>query len=120
LTLSVEYRAQKRKGGSAVPRPSASNDSKYNESAGAIYIVKKSESRRRRTAEAAGATLSLQDAMPESDPAYSILAGILSLVPASRWAFATVAPNGNLVSLFGSHGFGKGLAGWRSALGLAT
>ena len=49
-------------------------------------------------------------AMPESDPAYPILSGMLGVVPASRWTFARVAPNGGLVSLFGSHANGKGLA----------
>jgi len=54
--------------------------------------------------------LSLQAAMPESDPAYPILAGILGVVPASRWTFARVESNGDLVSLFGSHPNGAGLA----------
>jgi DNA-binding CsgD family transcriptional regulator len=54
----------------------------------------------------------LHDAMPESDPAYPILAGILSVVPASRWTFARVQPNGELDALFGSHSNG----GRRSAL----
>jgi DNA-binding CsgD family transcriptional regulator len=48
----------------------------------------------------------LHEAMPESDPAYPILAGILSVVPASRWTFARVLPNGELDALFGSHGNG--------------
>jgi DNA-binding CsgD family transcriptional regulator len=48
-------------------------------------------------------TLSIQNALPESDPAYPIISGILKVVPASRWAFARVQPNGDLVSLFGSH-----------------
>ena len=60
----------------------------------------------------------LQDAMPETDPAYPILAGILSLVPASRWTFARVEPNGSLVSLFGSHALGNGLAGLANELDL--
>jgi len=47
------------------------------------------------------------EAMPESDPAYPILSGMLGVVPASRWTFARVAPNGGLVSLFGSHANGK-------------
>src|SRR5664280_1134605 len=50
------------------------------------------------------------EAMPESDPAYPILSGMLGVVPASRWTFARVAPNGGLVSLFGSHANGKVLA----------
>ena len=45
----------------------------------------------------------LVEAIPESDPAYPILAGILGIVPVSRWAFARVAPNGDLVSLVPSH-----------------
>src|ERR1035441_8505931 len=49
-------------------------------------------------------------AMPASDPAYPILSGMLGVVPASRWTFARVAPNGGLVSLFGSHANGKVLA----------
>jgi DNA-binding CsgD family transcriptional regulator len=49
--------------------------------------------------------------MPESDPAYPIISGILDVVPASRWTFGRVEPNGDLVSLFGSHANGKGLAG---------
>jgi hypothetical protein len=48
--------------------------------------------------------------MPESDPAYPILSGMLGVVPASRWTFARVAPNGGLVSVFGSHANGKVLA----------
>ena len=40
--------------------------------------------------------------MPQSDPAYPIIAGILGVVPASRWTFARVEPNGELASLFGS------------------
>jgi len=54
---------------------------------------------------------SLQDAMPESDPAYSILSGILSVVPTSRWTFARVLPNGELDSLFGSHANARQRAG---------
>jgi hypothetical protein len=50
------------------------------------------------------------EAMPESDPAYPILSGMLGVVPASRWTFARVAPNGGLVSPFGSHPNGKVLA----------
>ncbi len=70
----------------------------------------------RQVAKPAVETLSLQEAMPESDPAYPVLAGILSLVPASRWTFARVGPGGNLVSLFGSHGYGQGLAGLEDEL----
>ncbi len=49
--------------------------------------------------------------MPESDPAYPIVSDILGMVPVSRWTFARVEPNGELVSLFGSHAYGKGLPG---------
>ena len=48
--------------------------------------------------------------MPKSDPVYPILAGVLDVVPASRWTFARVQPNGDLVSLYQSDGDG-GLAG---------
>jgi len=48
--------------------------------------------------------------MPESDPAYPIVSGILAVVPASRWTFARVEPNGELASLFGSDGNGTQLA----------
>jgi DNA-binding CsgD family transcriptional regulator len=50
-----------------------------------------------------------RDSMPESDPAYPIVSGILGVVPASRWTFARVEPNGDLVSLFGSHPNGQQL-----------
>ena len=50
------------------------------------------------------------EAMPESDPAYPILSGMLGIVPASRWTFARVAANGGLVSLFGSRANVKGVA----------
>lgn len=53
----------------------------------------------------------VQDAMPQSDPAYEILAAILDVVPASRWTFARIGPKGELDSLYGSHGSGVGLAG---------
>jgi DNA-binding CsgD family transcriptional regulator len=46
--------------------------------------------------------------MPESDPAYPILSGLLGVVRASRWIFARVAPNGGLVSLYGSLANGMG------------
>ena len=49
--------------------------------------------------------------MPESDPAYPIIAAILSVVPASRWNFAQAQPNGDLDQLFGSHVNGKELVG---------
>jgi len=44
-----------------------------------------------------------QGAIPESDPAYPIIAGILGVVPSSRWAFARVERDGTLGALFGSH-----------------
>ncbi len=50
---------------------------------------------------------SLGDAMPESDPAHPIIAGILGVVPSSRWAFARVGRDGELTSLFGSHSDGS-------------
>jgi DNA-binding CsgD family transcriptional regulator len=53
----------------------------------------------------------VHDAMPESDPAYPILTGILKVVPTSGWTFARVEPNGQLVSLFGSGAPGDLLAG---------
>jgi hypothetical protein len=54
---------------------------------------------------------SLQDAMPESDPAYPILSAILDIVPASHWSFARVDAKGALDSLYGSRGSGRGLSG---------
>jgi DNA-binding CsgD family transcriptional regulator len=59
----------------------------------------------------ANARLSLQAAMPASDPAYPILSEILGVVPASRWTFARVGQSGDLVSVFSSHANGKGQAG---------
>jgi DNA-binding CsgD family transcriptional regulator len=58
----------------------------------------------------AGRAKTLQEAMPASEPAYPILAEILGIVPASRWSFARVAPNGAIVSVFGSDPNGKGAA----------
>jgi DNA-binding CsgD family transcriptional regulator len=55
-------------------------------------------------------TLSLLKALPETDPAYEIIAGILRVVPASRWTFARVEPSGALVSLYTSHDRGAGLS----------
>ena len=49
-------------------------------------------------------------ALPETDPAYPILAGILGVAPASRWTFARVDPNGALLSLYGSDANGDQLA----------
>lgn len=48
--------------------------------------------------------------MPASEPAYPILAEILGIVPTSRWSFARVGPSGAIVSVYGSHANGKGLA----------
>ncbi len=58
----------------------------------------------------AGKTPAPLETMPRSDPAYSIVAGILDVVPASHWTFARVEPGGELVSFFGSKPNGKGLA----------
>ncbi len=49
-------------------------------------------------------------AMPQSDPAYPILTGILGVVPAARWTFARAGANGELASLFGSHANGDAQA----------
>jgi DNA-binding CsgD family transcriptional regulator len=68
--------------------------------------VKKAD---RRAENDAGPARLPQDALPESDPAYPILSGILGVIPASRWTFARVAPDGNLVSLFGSDPDAKAL-----------
>jgi DNA-binding CsgD family transcriptional regulator len=59
----------------------------------------------------------VQGAMSESHPAFPILAGVLAIVPASRWTFAQVAPNGDLVSLFSSHSNGEALAKLTDELG---
>ena len=48
--------------------------------------------------------------MPQSDPAYPILTGILGIVPAARWTFARAGANGELASLFGSHANGDAQA----------
>ena len=44
----------------------------------------------------------LVDAVPESDPAYPIITAILRVVPASRWAFARLAADGELGLLIDS------------------
>jgi DNA-binding CsgD family transcriptional regulator len=49
--------------------------------------------------------------MPDSDPAFPILSGILGIVPASRWSFARVDASGELISRYGSHGNGRELSG---------
>jgi len=46
------------------------------------------------------------DFVPESDPAYPIIAAILRVVPASRWAFARLQARGELGRLLGSGGNG--------------
>jgi DNA-binding CsgD family transcriptional regulator len=40
--------------------------------------------------------------LPEIDAAHGIVSGILAVVPASRWTFARVEANGDVVSVFGS------------------
>ena len=50
------------------------------------------------------------EAMPSSDPAQPIVAGIRRVVPASRWTFARIDPGGALVSFFWSHPNGQGQA----------
>lgn len=52
----------------------------------------------------------LREALPESDPAYPILAAILPIVPASQWTFARVEPKGELAALYGSNVDAKGRA----------
>jgi DNA-binding CsgD family transcriptional regulator len=71
-------------------------------------IVKKAD---RKNGPQAGTdrSVSLPNGMPESDPAYSIVSNILGLVPASRWTYARVEPNGTLVSTFGSNDGAGGL-----------
>lgn len=49
------------------------------------------------------AARSLREAMPESDPSYPILEGILGVVPASQWTFARTGPSGELVAFFTSN-----------------
>ncbi len=56
----------------------------------------------------------LVDALPESDPAYPIVTAILRVVPASRWAFARLEPDGELGNLLGSRGNGGTLADLKS------
>ncbi len=46
----------------------------------------------------------LVDFVPESDPAFPIITAILRVVPASRWAFARLEPDGELGRLLGSDG----------------
>jgi DNA-binding CsgD family transcriptional regulator len=56
--------------------------------------------------------------MPESDPAFPILEGILSVVPVSRWSFARVSPGGELLSLFSSNADSTDVAGLTDELRL--
>ncbi len=44
--------------------------------------------------------------LPESDPAFPIVSEILAVVPASRWTFARIDPNGDVVTAFGSRAHG--------------
>jgi len=57
-----------------------------------------------------GSNPSLADVMPESDPAFPIVSTILHIVPASRWTFAHVGPDGNLALVLGSYANGRRLA----------
>jgi DNA-binding CsgD family transcriptional regulator len=43
----------------------------------------------------------LVNSIPESDPAYPVVMAILRVVPASRWAFARLEPDGELGHLLG-------------------
>jgi DNA-binding CsgD family transcriptional regulator len=52
----------------------------------------------------------LVDAMPESDPAYPIVAAILRVVPASRWAFARLESDGEIDRLVAADENGGELA----------
>ncbi len=48
--------------------------------------------------------------LPESDPAFTIVSGILAVVPASRWTFARVEISGEIVSVSGTFAGEPGLA----------
>ncbi|HEV3092585.1 MAG TPA: helix-turn-helix transcriptional regulator [Candidatus Cybelea sp.] len=51
------------------------------------------------------------DPLPQSDPAYPIVMAILRVVPASRWAFARLRPDGELADLLlDSKGIGDELS----------
>jgi DNA-binding CsgD family transcriptional regulator len=52
----------------------------------------------------------LVDDLPETDPAYPIVMAILRVVPASRWAFARPASDGELGNLLSSRESGGALA----------
>ena len=54
------------------------------------------------------------DSLPESDPAYPIITAILRVVPASRWAFARLEPEGELGNMLNSKGNGDELSSLKS------
>ncbi len=57
------------------------------------------------------------DFVPERDPAYPIITAILRVVPASRWAFARLMPDGELTGLLlDSSGNGSELSRLRNEL----
>ena len=43
------------------------------------------------------------DVLPKSDPAHPVISAILDIVSASRWTFARIRPNGDLVLVLSSH-----------------
>jgi len=53
---------------------------------------------------------SVRAVMCEQDPAFTIVSTIVRIVPASRWAFARVRPNGDLTTLLSSGGNGEDLS----------
>jgi DNA-binding CsgD family transcriptional regulator len=63
-----------------------------------VNIVKKRDSAGKRAEQI------LVDFVPESDPAYPIITAILRVVPASRWSFARLEPDGELSHLLGYEG----------------
>ena len=65
-------------------------------------MKKADQSGRARAGKAGDRAPLLQEAMPETDPAYPFLAGILGVVPASQWTFARVGASGELTTIFGS------------------
>jgi DNA-binding CsgD family transcriptional regulator len=50
------------------------------------------------------------EVMPASDPAFAVLSGILKIVRVTRWNFARLDGNGELMSSYGSHTDGNELA----------
>jgi DNA-binding CsgD family transcriptional regulator len=71
--------------------------------------------KRDRSADPKDGVILLGDSVPESDPAYPIIAAILRVVPASRWAFARLTPDGELAGLLlDSRGNGGELSRLRS------